>query len=50
MTLRIDPIARQKTYELVAERLVALISDRSFQPGDQLPTERELTASFHVGR
>jgi GntR family transcriptional repressor for pyruvate dehydrogenase complex len=50
MSVPIDPIARRKTYELVAERLVALIGDRSFQPGDQLPTERELTASFHVGR
>jgi GntR family transcriptional repressor for pyruvate dehydrogenase complex len=50
MTLQSDPIARRKTYELVAERLVALIGDRSFQPGDQLPTERELTATFHVGR
>ena len=50
MTMPVDPIARRKTYELVAERLVALIGDRSFQPGDQLPTERELTASFHVGR
>jgi GntR family transcriptional regulator, transcriptional repressor for pyruvate dehydrogenase complex len=46
----IDPIDRQKTYELVAERLVALVGDGSFQPGDQLPTERELTASFQVGR
>jgi GntR family transcriptional repressor for pyruvate dehydrogenase complex len=50
MSLPTDPIARRKTYELVADRLVALIGDRSFQPGDQLPTERELTASFHVGR
>lgn len=50
MTLPVDPIARRKTYELVAERLVALIGDHSFQPGDQLPTERELTASFGVGR
>lgn len=50
MSLTPDPIARRKTYELVAERLVGLIGDRSFQPGDQLPTERELTASFHVGR
>jgi GntR family transcriptional regulator, transcriptional repressor for pyruvate dehydrogenase complex len=50
MTLPVDPIARRKTYELVAERLVALIGDHSFQPGDQLPTERELTASFEVGR
>lgn len=50
MSVPIDPIARRKTYELVAERLVALIGDRSFQSGDQLPTERELTASFQVGR
>jgi GntR family transcriptional repressor for pyruvate dehydrogenase complex len=50
MTLPTDPIARRKTYELVAERLVALIGDRSFQPGDPVPTERELTASFQVGR
>jgi GntR family transcriptional repressor for pyruvate dehydrogenase complex len=50
MSVPVDPIARRKTYELVAERLVGLIGDRSFQPGDQLPTERELTASFQVGR
>jgi GntR family transcriptional repressor for pyruvate dehydrogenase complex len=50
MSVPVDPIARRKTYELVAERLVNLIGDRSFQPGDPLPTERELTASFHVGR
>ncbi len=50
MTVPTDPIFRRKTYELVAERLVALIGDRSFRPGDQLPTERELTESFRVGR
>lgn len=50
MTLPAEPITRRKTYELVAERLVALIGGPSFQPGDQLPTERELTASFDVGR
>lgn len=50
MSVPIDPVTRRKTYELVAERLVALIGDRSFQSGDQLPTERELTASFQVGR
>lgn len=45
-----EPIARRKTYELVADRLVAMISDRSLLPGDQLPTERELTQGFQVGR
>jgi GntR family transcriptional repressor for pyruvate dehydrogenase complex len=44
------PIAKRKTYELVAERLVELIGDRSLQSGDQLPTERELTETFGVGR
>ena len=43
-------IAKQKTYELVADRLVELISARSLQAGDQLPTERELTETFGVGR
>lgn len=50
MSVPIDPIARRKTYELVAEQLVSLIGARSLQPGDQVPTERELTASFRVGR
>jgi GntR family transcriptional regulator, transcriptional repressor for pyruvate dehydrogenase complex len=44
------PIAKRKTYELVAERLVELIGDRSLRSGDQLPTERELTETFGVGR
>ena len=50
MSIQNDPIARRKTYELVADRLVQLMRDRAFLPGDQLPTERELTASFAVGR
>jgi DNA-binding FadR family transcriptional regulator len=44
------PIAKQKTYELVADRLVELITARSLEAGDQLPTERELTETFGVGR
>jgi GntR family transcriptional repressor for pyruvate dehydrogenase complex len=43
------PIAKQKTYELIAEQLLAEIGTR-LQPGDALPTERELTDSFKVGR
>jgi GntR family transcriptional repressor for pyruvate dehydrogenase complex len=49
-TLDAQPIARRKTYELVADRLAGLIGDRSLRAGDQLPTERELTESFAVGR
>jgi GntR family transcriptional repressor for pyruvate dehydrogenase complex len=44
------PIARRKTYELVTDRLVAMIGEGILRPGDQLPTERELTDSFRVGR
>jgi GntR family transcriptional regulator, transcriptional repressor for pyruvate dehydrogenase complex len=45
-----QPIARRKTYELVAERLVEMIGEGVLRPGDALPTERELTDSFQVGR
>ena len=44
------PIERRKTYELVTDRLVAMIGEGILRPGDQLPTERELTDSFRVGR
>jgi GntR family transcriptional repressor for pyruvate dehydrogenase complex len=46
----LDPIERRKTYELIADRLLAGISDGQLRPGDALPTERELTESFGVGR
>jgi GntR family transcriptional repressor for pyruvate dehydrogenase complex len=45
-----EPIARQKTYELVAERLLALIGSRRLGPGDTLPSERALVELFRVGR
>lgn len=48
--LSAEPIARRKTYELVTERLVAMIGKGTLQPGDPLPTERELTEGFQVGR
>jgi GntR family transcriptional repressor for pyruvate dehydrogenase complex len=44
------PIARQKTYELVAARLLDQIRDRLLTPGDVLPPERELVRSYGVGR
>lgn len=44
------PIARRKTYELVADRLLALIAARKLQPGDPIPAERELVESYRVGR
>lgn len=44
------PVARQRTYELVADRLVAAIGEGSLRPGDPIPTERELMEGFRVGR
>ena len=44
------PIARRKTYELVADRLTDEISSGALLPGALLPPERELVASFEVGR
>jgi GntR family transcriptional repressor for pyruvate dehydrogenase complex len=45
-----EPIARQKTYEIVAERLLGLISSRHLGPGDAVPAERELVELYGVGR
>jgi GntR family transcriptional regulator, transcriptional repressor for pyruvate dehydrogenase complex len=45
-----QPIARRKTYALVAEQLVGMIGEGALRPGDPLPTERELTDGFKVGR
>jgi GntR family transcriptional repressor for pyruvate dehydrogenase complex len=44
------PIERRKTYELIADRLLEQIGERHLRPGDPLPTERELTETFQVGR
>ena len=44
------PIERQKVYELIADQLLRRISERQLNPGDPLPTERELTQAFRAGR
>jgi len=44
------PIERRKVYELIAQQLLAQISERRLRPGDQLPTERELTQLYRAGR
>jgi GntR family transcriptional repressor for pyruvate dehydrogenase complex len=46
----LEPVVRRKTYELVAERLLTLISSDHLAPGDFLPPERELVALYAVGR
>jgi GntR family transcriptional regulator, transcriptional repressor for pyruvate dehydrogenase complex len=45
-----QPLDRRKVYEQVAEQLLAQIGNRHLRPGDALPSERELTESFAVGR
>ena len=43
-------IRRRRLYEDVASGLEAMIHDGALQPGDPLPSERELTVQFGVGR
>jgi GntR family transcriptional repressor for pyruvate dehydrogenase complex len=43
-------IERRKVYELIAEHLQGQIVDRRLKPGHALPTERELSESYRVGR
>ncbi len=45
-----DPVARPKLAELVQNRLLAVIKAENLQPGDALPSERELMQSYAVGR
>ena len=44
------PIQRRKLYEEVVIRLEALIHEGEFNPGDLLPSEREMMLHFGVGR
>jgi GntR family transcriptional regulator, transcriptional repressor for pyruvate dehydrogenase complex len=48
--LTFSPISRRKTYELVADRLLALMASRRLSPGDAVPPERELVETYQVGR
>src|ERR1700751_2559651 len=45
-----QPIQRTNVYEIVADRLLRDISEGRLVPGEALPTERELTQHFGVGR
>jgi GntR family transcriptional regulator, transcriptional repressor for pyruvate dehydrogenase complex len=45
-----SPIERRKVYTQIAERLLGQIGAGHLRPGDPLPTERQLTQSFRVGR
>lgn len=49
-TFAVQPIKRRKLYEDVVERLQAMMLSGKLAPGDVLPSERELTEMFQVGR
>ncbi|MCE5286984.1 MAG: FadR family transcriptional regulator [Pelosinus sp.] len=44
------PVKTKKVYEEVIEQIKQLISDGKLQPGDKLPSERELSDEFAVSR
>jgi GntR family transcriptional repressor for pyruvate dehydrogenase complex len=45
------PIGRHETLtEVIARRLIHLVTDEDYQPGDRLPGEFELARQFQVGR
>jgi DNA-binding FadR family transcriptional regulator len=46
----IAPIQRRKLFQEVLDRLIERIRSGEFTPGTQLPSERELMASYGVGR
>lgn len=50
MTSQQTPIRRRKLSDDVQDRLLSLIQTERLEPGDQLPSERELMDTYHVGR
>ncbi len=48
--MRPEPVRRRKLYEEVTNGLLDYIQSAKLQPGDQLPSERELMTWFEVGR
>ena len=46
----LEPIERQTMTEVVAKRILTLISSGQLQPGDMLPPERDMAEQLHVGR
>jgi GntR family transcriptional repressor for pyruvate dehydrogenase complex len=47
---RIDPIKREPLATEIARRLVEFLLSGGLEPGDQIPSERQLAEAFGVGR
>lgn len=45
-----DPIERMSVAEIVAKRILEMVTSRALKPGDQLPPERELAEALNVSR
>ncbi len=50
LNVLLEPIEQSTMTELVAQRLVNLLSSGVLKPGDKLPPERELAQQLNVGR
>src|SRR5436190_19044997 len=50
MTLMNEPIIRRKLSDEVFDRLKLMITSGALQPGDAMPSERDLMERFAVGR
>lgn len=48
--MRIDPVEKSTLAQSVAERLLRLIADGTFKPGEKMPSERELMERLQVAR
>lgn len=48
--MTVEPIKRKRVYEEIARRLEQQILDGRLQPGDALPSERDLMERYGVGR
>jgi DNA-binding FadR family transcriptional regulator len=44
------PIVRESVAEMVARRILDMVTSRALKPGDQLPPERDLAKSLNVSR
>ena len=48
--IQLEPIKQDTVTEIVAQRLMRLLSEGVLRPGDKLPPERDLAKQLHVGR
>jgi GntR family transcriptional repressor for pyruvate dehydrogenase complex len=49
-TVEFGPVRKIKIYTKVAEQIQGFITNGLLKPGERLPPERELAATFHVSR